>query len=84
MPGALRVFVSSTMVDLANERAAVVDQLREFGFEAVNAEAIPSSGEGSWAILESEIQSCEAFVLILGERYGWIPFEGRARRKDCP
>jgi Domain of unknown function (DUF4062)/SIR2-like domain len=76
VPGPLRVFVSSTMNDLANERAAVVARLHEFNFEPVNAESVVPTGRGSWEVLEDEIASCDVFVLILGDRYGWIPTDG--------
>src|ERR1700722_16599045 len=40
----LRVFVSSTMEDLANERDAVCRKLRSLHCEAVNAEALLPTG----------------------------------------
>jgi hypothetical protein len=70
------VFVSSTMLDLANERAEVVAKLEEFNFLPVNAERLSPTGVGSWARLEAEITSSDIFVLILGETYGWIPPSG--------
>lgn len=76
MTGRLRVFVSSTMKDLANERAAVVEELERFNFEPVNAESVLPTGDGSWTVIEMEIASCDVFILILGESYGWIPSHG--------
>lgn len=76
MPANLRVFVSSTMRDLANEREAVVSRLRLFNFEPVNAENLLPDGTSSWDRLEPEIRSSDVFVLILGESYGWIPSSG--------
>lgn len=72
----LRVFISSTMRDLANERAAVVDLLEDFNLEAVNAEGLLPTGGSSWDVLDTEIRSSDLFVLILGEKYGWIPTSG--------
>ncbi|NEJ01296.1 DUF4062 domain-containing protein [Rhizobium ruizarguesonis] len=40
MPGKVRVFVSSTMEDLANERQSVVEQIAGLGLEPVNAEGL--------------------------------------------
>lgn len=74
--GAFRVFVSSTMQDLPNERRAVVQELRRLNVVPVNAEDLAPTGEGSWALLEDEIASSDLFVLILGDRYGWIPTAG--------
>lgn len=72
----LRVFISSTMRDLMNERDAVCHKLNGFNFEPVNAEDMLSDGRSSWEKLSSEINTCDIFILILGDRYGWIPDNG--------
>jgi hypothetical protein len=74
--GRLRVFVSSTMEDLVNERLAVCLKLRELNFEPVNAENWLPNGENSWDRICGKIRSSDLVVLLLGERYGWIPQEG--------
>lgn len=76
MPGKLRVFISSTMSDLANERDAVVQKLSAFNFEPVNAENWSASGSTPWERIAAEIRSCDLFVLILGDRYGFQPTQG--------
>jgi len=45
--GRLRVFVSSTMDDLVNEREAVCRKLRDLNFEPVNAENWLPDGQNS-------------------------------------
>ena len=77
----LRVFISSTMRDLANERDAVCQRLREFNFEPVNAEGWSPSGASSWETIAETIESCDIVILILGERYGWIPGSGPMSEK---
>jgi hypothetical protein len=72
----LRVFISSTMTDLANERREVVDRLRGLGLTPVNAEDMLPDGRGSWPKLKSEIETSHLLMLLLGERYGWIPDTG--------
>src|SRR5262245_26301470 len=69
----LRVFVSSTMRDLRNERRAVCRRLAEFNFEPVNAEEWAPGGDSSWGQIREEIEASDIFVLLLGDRYGWIP-----------
>jgi DNA-binding PadR family transcriptional regulator len=69
----LRVFLSSTMKDLANERLAVRQRLSDLDLEPVNAEGWGPNGSKSWTRIQGEIESSDLFVLILGERYGWIP-----------
>lgn len=76
MPTKIRVFVSSTMEDLANERAAVVKAIERLNFEPVNAEGILPNGGSSWEVLGPEIGSSHICILIQGDRYGWIPTEG--------
>ena len=72
----IRIFISSTMADLANERQAVVERARELLAEPVNAEALLPNGATSWDLLADEIRNSDIFVLLLGERYGWIPKTG--------
>jgi hypothetical protein len=76
MAARLRIFVSSTMDDLANERALVVRKLDSFNFEPVNAEGILPNGTTSWERIAEELDSCHLCVLILGDRYGWVPKSG--------
>lgn len=72
----MRVFINSTMRDLANERDLVCRKLIDFNFEPVNAEGLLPTGFSSWDKLSREIRSCDLFILILGEKYGWIPDKG--------
>lgn len=76
MSSKLRVFISSTMKDLANERNATAEKVQQFNFEPVNAEGWLPDGSKSWTRIEEELLSSHLMVLILGERYGWIPTEG--------
>lgn len=76
MPGKVRVFVSSTMEDLVNERRAVFAQIKDLELIPVNAEGLLPNGASSWNLLKHEIETSNIFVLILGERYGWIPKAG--------
>jgi hypothetical protein len=76
MPGRLRIFISSTMEDLENERDMVRDQLERANFEPVNAEGILPNGATSWDRISQEIETCHVFLLISGVRYGWVPTAG--------
>jgi hypothetical protein len=82
MTARLRAFVSSTMTDLANERQEVVRRLQEFNIEPVNAEGLLPNGATSWDLLSDEIKTCHLVILILGERYGWIPTSGAGAGQD--
>lgn len=69
----IRVFVSSTIKDLANERDAILREIAKLNFEPVNVEGWLPTGVGSWDKICTELESSHVFVLVLGERYGWIP-----------
>jgi len=72
----IRVFISSTMEDLGNERRAVIAALGRLNLEPVNAENLYPTGGTSWEVIADEIDSSHLFILLLGERYGWIPQTG--------
>jgi hypothetical protein len=82
MPRKLRIFISSTMRDLANERQAVCQRLLDFNFEPVNAECWLPNGRQTWDLIRREIDTSDVFVLILGERYGWVPPSGSMSDKN--
>jgi hypothetical protein len=48
MPGEFRIFVSSTMEDLANELEAVVTRLLSFNFTPINSESWLPNGTKAW------------------------------------
>lgn len=64
------------MKDLRNERDAVARKLREFSMQPVNAEGWLPDGSGSWERIAEELTTCDLFVLLIGESYGWIPDSG--------
>jgi hypothetical protein len=76
MPGKLRIFLSSTMEDLENERAVIVNRLQSLNFEPVNAEGFLPDGATSWDRISEELETCHVMVLLSGVRYGWIPTSG--------
>jgi hypothetical protein len=73
----LRIFISSTMEDLKNERREIVKRLKALNtIEPVNAEAMLPDGATSWGRISEELEECDLMVLILGDRYGWCPTSG--------
>ena len=76
MSRGLRVFVSSTEDDLANERAELATRLKLFNFEPVTSEELLPNGQGIWQRLRDAIETSDLFVLILGDLYGDIPSAG--------
>jgi hypothetical protein len=66
-----KVYVSSTIVDLKQERQAVVDWLRAARHQAVDS-YLPDSDTVRDSCLD-DVGTCELYVLILGHRYGFQP-----------
>ena len=69
-----KVYVSSTIADLTQERQAVVDWLRAARHQAVDS-YLPDSDTVRDSCLE-DVGSCDLYVLILGHRYGYRPAGG--------
>jgi hypothetical protein len=68
-----RVYVSSTIADLTEERRAVLDWLRLARHQAVDS-YLPDSDTVRQSCLE-DVAACDLYVLILGHRYGFQPAE---------
>src|SRR5580693_6546632 len=66
-----RVYVSSTVADLAAERAAVFDWLRLARHQAVDS-YLPDSDTVRDSCLD-DVAACDLYVLIAGHRYGFQP-----------
>jgi hypothetical protein len=66
-----KVYVSSTIVDLKQERQAVVDWLRAARHQAVDS-YLPDSDTVRDSCLD-DVGTCDLYVLILGHRYGFQP-----------
>ncbi|HET8563881.1 MAG TPA: DUF4062 domain-containing protein, partial [Candidatus Binatia bacterium] len=69
-----RIFISSTIDDLQDARASVDLKLRTTDiFEAIRVENFPAIGEPSRRVCLNEVADADALVLILNNRYGFIP-----------
>jgi len=66
-----KVYVSSTIIDLKQERQAVVDWLRAARHQAVDS-YLPDSETVRDSCLD-DVGTCDLYVLILGHRYGFQP-----------
>jgi hypothetical protein len=68
-----KVYVSSTIADLTEERRAVLDWLRLARHQAVDS-YLPDSDTVRDSCLE-DVVKCDLYVLILGHRYGFRPLQ---------
>jgi hypothetical protein len=69
-----KVYVSSTIADLTEERRAVLDWLRLARHQAVDS-YLPHSQTVRDSCLD-DVGSCDLYVLIAGHRYGFVPSDG--------
>jgi hypothetical protein len=69
-----RVYVSSTIAHLERERRAVMDWLVAARHQPVHS-YVPSSGRVRESCLD-DVDGCDLYVLILGDRYGFVPEDG--------
>lgn len=67
-----QVFVSSTYLDLADERRAVVETLLELDAFPAGMELFPATDDDAWTLIESVIEDSDYYLLIVGGKYGSI------------
>jgi hypothetical protein len=67
-----RVMISSTVKDLVHEREAVDRAIRKLRFEGFRSEKIGSRPYTSKALCALWAEQCHLFILIIGERYGYV------------
>jgi tetratricopeptide (TPR) repeat protein len=69
----MKVFLSSTYIDLIEHRKAAHDALEQLGLHVIWMESFGARPEESTKACLNEIEECELFVGIYAHRYGWIP-----------
>jgi hypothetical protein len=72
MPKKLQVFVSSTYVDMREERQAAVEAILQAGHIPAGMELFTAGDKSQWEVIKRWIKESDAFMLILGTRYGTI------------
>jgi hypothetical protein len=65
-----QVFVSSTYIDLHEERQAVIATLLEADCIPAGMELFPASNDERWDLIKRVIDSCDYYMVIVGGRYG--------------
>lgn len=69
----MKVFISSTYVDLAEHRKAAHDALEKLGLHVIWMEAFGARPEESTKACLNEVEESDLFVGIYAHRYGYIP-----------
>lgn len=73
-----QVFVSSTYLDLVEEREKVTEQLLRSRCIPSGMELFTASGRPPWDVITSAIETTDYMILILGGRYGSVGDDGRS------
>jgi hypothetical protein len=68
----LQVFISSTFIDLREERQAAVATILRAGHIPAGMELFNPGDVSQWKLIHSWIEESDAYMLILGARYGSI------------
>jgi hypothetical protein len=70
------VFVSSTYLDLQEERQEVIQALLELDCFPAGMELFPASNDERWELIKSVIDDSDFYVVIIGGRYGSVDDQG--------
>jgi hypothetical protein len=68
----LQVFISSTFTDLKLERQAAVEAILSAGHIPAGMELFTAGDQSQWEVIKRWIDESDAYLLILGGRYGSI------------
>ncbi|WP_250654871.1 DUF4062 domain-containing protein [Alkalimarinus coralli] len=71
-----QVFISSTFVDLIDERQAVLKSILEMDHMPAGMELFPATDDTAWNLIKDVIDASDYYVLIVGGRYGSLNEEG--------
>lgn len=71
-----QVFISSTFLDLQQERLKVQQAVMELECIPAGMEAFPAIDEEQFAFIKKVIDDCDYYLLIIGGRYGSVSEEG--------
>jgi uncharacterized protein DUF4062 len=71
-----QVFVSSTYVDLKEERRRVIQTVIEMDCIPAGMELFPAADEEQFQFIKRVIDDCDYYLLIVGGRYGSTTAEG--------
>lgn len=67
-----RVFVSSTFIDLEDERKEVTQALLQMDCVPTGMEMFHATDKKQWKLIQNEISSCDFYIVIIAGRYGSV------------
>lgn len=78
----MKVYISSTMNDLLEHRAAVTNVLEKLNHDVVGMEVYPAEGARPTEVCKRDAAEADVVVLLLGWRYGYVPVEDNPEGKS--
>src|ERR1700730_16312586 len=67
------IFLSSTSADLQICRAKVTEMIARMRQTTIRMETFGATPAKQLATRRDEVQKCDALIVMVGHRYGWIP-----------
>lgn len=71
-----QIFISSTFVDLIDERQATLKAILEIDHMPAGMELFPATDDTAWQLICDVIDSSDYYILIVGGRYGSLDEAG--------
>lgn len=71
-----QIFVSSTYLDLVEEREQIIKACLEMGHIPVGMEMFSAADEEQWKIIQRQIDEIDYYVILIAHRYGSTTDEG--------
>ena len=71
-----QVFLSSTYVDLKEERLEVMRALLELDCIPSGMEYFPAANDDQWTFIQELIDQCDYYIVVVGARYGSTSDDG--------
>lgn len=71
-----QVFLSSTYVDLKEERLEVMRALLELDCIPSGMEYFPAANDDQWSFIQELIDQCDYYIVVVGARYGSMSTDG--------
>lgn len=65
-----QIFVSSTFLDLQEEREQIIKACLEMGHIPVGMEMFSASDEEQWKIIQRQIDEIDYYIILIAHRYG--------------
>lgn len=71
-----QVFLSSTYLDLKDERLEVMRALLELDCIPSGMEYFPATNDDQWSFIQELIDQCDYYIVVIGARYGSTSTDG--------